>query len=69
MHLDLHVTALASVLARVRAEGGIVERECRGVGLKDVAFCNAPFGHGFCVIEEAQAVRSSNLPKPEADPS
>lgn len=57
VHLDLHVHDLDAVLARIRAEGGIVEREMRSVGPKNVAFCSDPFGHGFCVIEEAAADR------------
>lgn len=40
VHLDLRVPALDPVLARIRAEGGPVEREFRGVGPKDVAFCS-----------------------------
>lgn len=52
VHLDLHVPALDPVLARVRAEGGRIEREFRDTGPRPVAFCSDPFGHGFCVIAE-----------------
>ena len=60
VHLDLHVPDLDRVLARIRAAGGLVEREFRGVGPKDVAFCSDPFGHGFCVIEGAVADRPNH---------
>jgi catechol 2,3-dioxygenase-like lactoylglutathione lyase family enzyme len=52
VHLDLHVPALDPVLALIRAEGGLIERELRTEGPKPVAFCSDPFGHGFCVIAE-----------------
>lgn len=60
VHLDLHVPDLDRVLARIRAAGGLVEREFRDVGPKDVAFCSDPFGHGFCVIEDAVADRPNH---------
>jgi len=52
VHLDVHVTDVDAVLARVRAEGGAVENELRTPGHKPVAFCSDPFGNGFCVIGE-----------------
>lgn len=63
VHLDLHVPALDPVLARIRAQGGTVEREFRGVGPKDVAFCSDPFGHGFCVIEDTPSEHKSMNPE------
>ena len=50
VHMDLHVPDLDAVLAKVRAEGGLVESEFRTEGPKPVAFCSDPFGNGFCVI-------------------
>lgn len=52
VHMDLHVHDLDAVLAKVRAEGGAVEREFRTEGPRPVAFCSDPFGNGFCVIGE-----------------
>lgn len=53
VHLDLHVTDVDAVLARIRAEGGTIENEFRPPGKKPVAFCSDPFGNGFCVIGES----------------
>ena len=50
VHLDFHVPDLDAVLAKVRAEGGTVEREFRNQGPMPVAFCSDPFGSGFCVL-------------------
>ena len=50
VHLDLHVDDFDEVLARVRAEGGAIEREFRDGPHPDTAFCADPFGTGFCVI-------------------
>ena len=52
VHLDLHVPDRDVVLARVRAEGGAIEREFRTRGPMPVAFCSGSFGNGFCVIGE-----------------
>lgn len=52
VHLDFHAPDLDAVLARVRAEGGAIERELRTQGPRPVAFCSDPFGNGFCVIGE-----------------
>lgn len=52
VHMDLHVPDLDAVLAKVRAEGGLVEQEYRTEGPRPVAFCSDPFGNGFCVIGE-----------------
>ena len=52
VHMDLHVRDLDAVIARVRAEGGAVERVFRDVGPRPAAFCSDPFGNGFCVIGE-----------------
>jgi predicted enzyme related to lactoylglutathione lyase len=52
VHLDVHVSDLDAVLARVRAGGGAIESEFRTQGPKPVAFCSDPFGNGFCVIGE-----------------
>lgn len=60
VHLDLHMPALDTVLARVRAEGGAVERKFGSVGRKDVAVCSHAFGHGFGVIEDAGAGRTDH---------
>ncbi len=54
VHMDLHVADLDLVLDRVRAEGGLVEREYRTEGPKPVAFCSDPFGNGFCLIGPRQ---------------
>lgn len=50
VHIDIHVTDLDTVLDKVRAEGGVIEREFRNQGPRAVAFCSDPFGNGFCVI-------------------
>lgn len=50
MHLDLHVSDFDATLAKVRAEGGVIENEFRAQGPRPAAFCCDPFGNGFCVI-------------------
>ena len=52
VHIDVHVVDLDAVLAKVRAEGGAIEREFRTEGPRPVAFCSDPFGNGFCVLGE-----------------
>ncbi len=52
VHLDLHVAEFDAALAKVRAEGGVIESEFRTQGPKPAAFCSDPFGNGFCVIGE-----------------
>lgn len=53
VHLDLHVAALAPVVARIEAEGGTVERMFLTGGPRPAAFCSDPFGNGFCVIAQS----------------
>ncbi len=53
VHMDLHVSDVDAVLARVRDEGGAVELEFREHGPVPVAFCSDPFGNGFCVLGSA----------------
>lgn len=59
VHVDLHVHDFEEALGRVRAEGGLIERELREHGPKPVAFCSDPFGNGFCVIGESAAESAS----------
>jgi predicted enzyme related to lactoylglutathione lyase len=52
VHLDFHVHDFDATLERVKAEGGVVEKEFRNEGPKPAGFCCDPFGNGFCVIGE-----------------
>lgn len=52
VHLDLHVSDIHAALAKLRAEGGVVENEFLTEGPKPAAFCGDPFGNGICVIGE-----------------
>jgi predicted enzyme related to lactoylglutathione lyase len=53
VHVDLHVHDFDGVLEKLRADGGVIEAECREQGPRPTAFCSDPFGNGFCVIGEA----------------
>jgi len=52
VHMDVHVTDLDAVLAKLRTEGGFVENEFRTEGPRPAAFCSDPFGNGLCIIGE-----------------
>ena len=51
VHLDLHVPDLDAALARAIAAGARQEQVFRDAEHGSAAFCNDPFGHGFCLLQ------------------
>ena len=51
VHLDFHVEDLHATLQRAEALGAKREQVFENPEHGSVAFCNDPFGHGFCLLE------------------
>jgi predicted enzyme related to lactoylglutathione lyase len=55
VHMDFHVDDFDAALARALDAGARQEQIFRNPTHPAVAFCNDPFGHGFCIIERRKA--------------
>lgn len=53
VHLDFHVEDARAVRARAEAAGATCEAWHERPGRPPVAFMADPFGHGFCLIQNA----------------
>ena len=50
VHIDFRVDNFEAALERVLSAGAKSEQVHRVDGYPPVAFCNDPFGHGFCIV-------------------